>query len=253
MRPRKAGRRPDCAESPIRSSRAPDSRRRRRRPEARRTPSSTPSRRPAIAQPPCLREPGCDRERQDHVTDAGSIVVVTPKPESRNTSSIRRLPPSTYGVERVMPCSRARLARCSSRRVPMPWPCTASETAKATSARSSESGSRWKPAKATMPPSGFGDQRGRRTIGAGLRSAGHASALRAGKPRKRKYRLFGEKAWRNRTSASMSSFLRRPQTDGGPVADDDIGRGCIVVIDASARRDPRSTLVVAVRPNFSMR
>ena len=66
---------------------------------------------------------------------ARSEVVSTAKPESRKTSSMRRLSPRTSAANASIPCARAIAARRSRSCVPIPWPCSASATAKATSAQ----------------------------------------------------------------------------------------------------------------------
>ena len=60
----------------------------------------------------------------------------TRKPESWNTWSMRWFDNSTIAVNVSMPSDDARSARCASRTVAIPWPCQASATAKAISARS---------------------------------------------------------------------------------------------------------------------
>ena len=61
----------------------------------------------------------------------------TGNPESWKTWSIRRFSGSTVAVNVSIPAADAACARWASRMVAMPWPCQASATAKATSARSS--------------------------------------------------------------------------------------------------------------------
>ena len=60
----------------------------------------------------------------------------TRKPESWNTWSMRWFDDSTVAVNVSMPSEDADCARCASRTVAIPWPCQASATAKAISARS---------------------------------------------------------------------------------------------------------------------
>jgi hypothetical protein len=60
----------------------------------------------------------------------------TAKPLSRKTATIRWLAGSTSATKVLIPSAAARAARCASRMVAMPCPWRASETRKATSARS---------------------------------------------------------------------------------------------------------------------
>ena len=59
----------------------------------------------------------------------------TGKPESWNTRSIRWFSDRTVAVNVAMPAADAACARWAINTVAIPWPCQASATAKATSAR----------------------------------------------------------------------------------------------------------------------
>ncbi len=68
---------------------------------------------------------------------SGAECMSTGKPLSRNTSIILWLWGRTSAVKVVIPWRSAALARCASMIVAIPWPCHASATRNAVSARSS--------------------------------------------------------------------------------------------------------------------
>jgi hypothetical protein len=70
------------------------------------------------------------------VITPGSDRVSTGNPLSRKTSIIRWLTGITIDVNVDIPCRWAAAASWASRIVAIPWPCHASETTNATSARS---------------------------------------------------------------------------------------------------------------------
>ena len=71
----------------------------------------------------------------ERTTVLRSQLLVDGKPESAKTLSIAWFSASTSASSSVMPSDTARAARCSSRSVPTPRPCTSSATRKATSPR----------------------------------------------------------------------------------------------------------------------
>ena len=83
------------------------------------------------------------RRRASCDSDVGNSISIAPSdrraetrnPDSWNTPSIRWLPARTVAVNVSIPAVDAAWARCASRTVAIPWPCQASATAKATSAR----------------------------------------------------------------------------------------------------------------------
>ena len=98
----------------------------------------------ATAATPASRWRASKRCRASRDSDVGSSSCTSPsdrcadtgKPESWNTPSMRRFSDRTVAVNVSMPSAEAACARWASSTVAIPWPCQASATAKATSARS---------------------------------------------------------------------------------------------------------------------
>ena len=111
------------------------------------------------------------RQRDRDTADTRApMVLSTAKPESRKTSSMRRLSPRTSAVNVSIPCARAIAASRSRSCVPMPWPCRASATAKATSAQFDACGVEVEAGKGNDVAVRFDDQ------------GGAASRVRCGQP-----------------------------------------------------------------------
>ena len=90
------------------------------------------------------------------------------------------------------------------------------------------------------PPSGLGDERGRRAIGAGG-DLPDTLGVESRQPQKAEIPALRRKVLEKPEQCLDVAFLCRSETDGGPVSQDHIGRGCIRH-RASARRDARSTI-----------
>ena len=85
----------------------------------------------------CRRARGSSRSARSGTrtsTDPPASVRVTSKPASAKTPSMARFSARTSATKLAMPTDPAVAASCSSSRVPTPFPCSASSTAKATSA-----------------------------------------------------------------------------------------------------------------------
>ena len=85
----------------------------------------------------CRRARGSSRSVRSGTatsTDPPASVRVTSKPASAKTPSMARFSARTSATKLAMPTDAAVAASCSRSRVPTPFPCSASSTAKATSA-----------------------------------------------------------------------------------------------------------------------
>ena len=167
-------------------------------------------------------------------TSPSDRCATTGKPESWKTPSIRRFSDSTFALNVSIPSSAAACARWASSTVAIPWPCQASATANATSARPGAART-YVPCPTTVPSAPRSASSDRPAPGTAARRAASSRSTPALKKRNQRERSESES--RNaRNRGTSSATVGRTRTV------EPSGRTMSVSITSAIARDRRNSV-----------